>query len=415
MGINISGHRYPSAHFALHGITLLPIAKLYEMTKGLADGIPDTRKHLLVKTAAGTHYRLYPNTSQSQSDPHVAYYMAYNVSSSRTEYVVGGLNWPDIFAVEADNYARAAQNFYNAVSGSESEYELASKLVTYYMMKGQPGTAARMLGRAWLEALQDPDFWIQIGVSAGMSKAANVVANAVLNKVAERTANIASKTLVHSPPPPPTLPPSPSKTIIRSPPPPPIPKPSPYSPPPIIRSPPPPPPRPTKGAPAPPFQPKQNAPLHPNQPPPISSGRVAPETAALVRLRHTADNLLDKSIVRTSSVLNRPTVFRHVVTGDVPVVSVLQIKRAGSMRYSDGAKAHYGEGVYAWGPGRVGNNQYYIDIEIPAGVAVERIVVKGREPMYRFVTASGNNVPVRVVGTNITKEEFEQWSKLLDK
>jgi hypothetical protein len=126
--------------------------------------------------------------------------------------------------------------------------------------------------------------------------------------------------------------------------------------------------------------------------------------AALSRLKTTQDNLLKQSVTRSSAVLKKPAVFRHTLTADVKPTSYAGIEKQGSMRISKGGNAHYGEGVYAW-PKDTPAVGTYIDIEVAAGTAVETIHVNG-QTYLRILSAEGNTVPVKIVGTNLTAEEI---------
>jgi hypothetical protein len=143
-----------------------------------------------------------------------------------------------------------------------------------------------------------------------------------------------------------------------------------------------------------------------------STAAVLPKTPspALVRIEATEANLLRQNVTRSAAALEQPTAFRHTLTADVPPASYAQIEKVGRINLSTGGKAHYGPGVYAWEKGaqRIGK---YIDIEVPAGTAAEKIVVGGKT-WYRLVPASGNTLPVKIVGTNLSAEEIALGRKL---
>jgi hypothetical protein len=145
----------------------------------------------------------------------------------------------------------------------------------------------------------------------------------------------------------------------------------------------------TPGAPKPP----RGAPPNPAPPP------------AVTRLRDTSRDLQDKNPVRTVEVLSAPRTYRHTLTGDVPPASYARIEMEGSMRFSNGAKAHYGEGVYAWPAGQKGVGTY-IDIEVRAGTGVETINVGGQS-WVRMLPPQGNTLPVRIVGTNMPQPDIQ--------
>lgn len=146
-------------------------------------------------------------------------------------------------------------------------------------------------------------------------------------------------------------------------------------------------------------------------------GRVRLPTAhakspSLNRLLKTQANLQKSNVTRSAQVLTKPARFRHTITGDLPPgMSYHIIKNQGKLRISTGIKAHYGEGLYAWGRNaeRIGK---YIEIEVSAGTAVEKLVVSGQGTWYRLVSASGKSVSIRVVGTNLTRAELEYGARL---
>lgn len=131
---------------------------------------------------------------------------------------------------------------------------------------------------------------------------------------------------------------------------------------------------------------------------------------ASARLRDTARDLQSMKPIRSSEVLTQPKTFRHSLTAEVPSGSYANIEKEGALRLSTGAKAHYGEGVYAWhaGQARIG---VYIDIEVPAGTGVETINVGGQS-WVRMVPPEGNMLPVRIVGTNLPQSQIDMGRML---
>jgi hypothetical protein len=132
---------------------------------------------------------------------------------------------------------------------------------------------------------------------------------------------------------------------------------------------------------------------------------------AATRLQSTARDLQGNNPIRTSEVLAEPKTFRHTITGDVPPVSYARIEQEGSMRLSTGAKAHYGEGVYAWHPNQTGVGTY-IDVQVPPGTGVETIKV-GNQSWVRMVPPEGNALQVKIVGTNMPESQINLGRQLL--
>lgn len=278
MAINITGHRFPNASFARHGILLAPLTRHFQAMWG-AHFVPD-RQSLKVSTPKGTEYRLYPNVNGSHSDPHIVYYMARNVDTGLIEFMVGGFNWPDIFALYADDYANLALDFftYSGITGEEADYEISSKLVGWLAMHGEFGEALSTVGDSWYQAVTSKEFWLTTVFS--------MVTRGVF-KAALRTPNVPTSGSGG----PPALPPGAGNTIRRSPPPPPTP----------VKT--------------------SRAPIHQNQPPSAGAGRTQTMSAAQIRLLRTADDILHQEPIRTSHVLQQPTVFRLVANSEnaVPV------------------------------------------------------------------------------------------------
>jgi hypothetical protein len=143
----------------------------------------------------------------------------------------------------------------------------------------------------------------------------------------------------------------------------------------------------------------------PGQPAPL---RIKP---AMARLQNTAKNLQGKEVIRTSEVLTEPKTYRQTITGDLPPVNYARIEKEGALRISTGAKAHYGEGVYAWHPNQTGVGTY-IDVQVPVGTGVETLKV-GNQSWVRMLPPEGNVLPVKIVGTNMPQSQIDLGRKLL--
>lgn len=142
------------------------------------------------------------------------------------------------------------------------------------------------------------------------------------------------------------------------------------------------------------------------------SPRMIQDPPALTRLYKTQVNLQNNNVVRKAYVLSEPRTFRHTLSGGgtPPGLTYNYIKNRGNLRFSNGVRAHYGEGVYTWAAGKSVKN--YIDIEVPAGVAVEELKVEGVGEWYRLVSAEGTSVPVKVIGTDIAEDEIKQYEAI---
>jgi hypothetical protein len=142
------------------------------------------------------------------------------------------------------------------------------------------------------------------------------------------------------------------------------------------------------------------------------SGSAGAGSAALKRLQETSTNLIDAQVQRSTTVLTEPHVFRHSIASEFPAVNFARIEAEASMRLSEGINATYGRGVYAW-PSQTPRGGIYIDIQVPAGVAVETIVHPTHGTFYRIIGASGDTVPVRIVNTNLSTDEILMGRELL--
>ncbi len=351
----VTGDRYPTDANPFDDIVIMLFAERLGLLRGLSSGVPDVSRYLTVTTSVGVTYRLFPNCRNHRSNPTVVYYAAYNVNARRVDYAVGP-RFVQRFDSRSTLFVAAAGNFFG-FTGHVSDYEVTSAMVGYFVMRGEFGRAFRALGQSWLQALQSPDWW---AVAAPASAAA-----------LPRT-------------PRPAAPRNPSGTNRSS------------------------------GSGGSGGSGGQHRP--PNSPPPPAAGNTPPLTPALARLHRTRANRLNAHVERTSYVLDRPQTFRHTVTGDIPEVSVLRIQQSGQMRLSRGANAHYGEGVYAWSAGQT-NVGRYIDIQVPAGTAVERLVVhgsRGQQVFYRLVPGQGSTLPVRVQGTSFTSAQLDRFRPLIE-
>jgi hypothetical protein len=134
---------------------------------------------------------------------------------------------------------------------------------------------------------------------------------------------------------------------------------------------------------------------------------------ALARALQTQLNLQNHKLTRSVQLLQKPTRFRHTIRSDNPPATYYQIEKSGSLTYSTGAGAHYGEGVYVWEATKTGVGRY-IDIEVPAGTAAELLKVEGVGSWYRLVSASATNVSIKIVGHNFSQAELEFARKLLE-
>jgi hypothetical protein len=121
------------------------------------------------------------------------------------------------------------------------------------------------------------------------------------------------------------------------------------------------------------------------------------------RLLRTQMNLKNKPVIRSGTVLTKPTEFRHTLNRENPMAAYGRIEKEGHMRFSTGDSAHYGDGVYSW-RAQEPNVHGYVDVEVPAGTAVETLQVDGKT-WVRLVPPTGDRLPVKIIRTDLTDHE----------
>jgi hypothetical protein len=143
----------PASPDALHGIELYYMVETVPRTEGT-----DIRS--LIQT---DEYTVAPQMhGMNSATPSVAYYVAFRKPSGPIEYVIG----PDSLLEFLNRHADLARIGAMAYAwGQPAPYQRQSALMMRSIMLGRFGDASRQLGRAWLEALKDPGWWIQVIVS----------------------------------------------------------------------------------------------------------------------------------------------------------------------------------------------------------------------------------------------------------
>lgn len=302
---------YPTADNAWRGGIMFLTVVEEELPQVKSSGSADHHFLLPFVALGQSHtYRIVPQCVGSAPDWKVAYYVAYNVADKRNDFAISP-DKLDYFCANPMMHLIAARNWY---AFNPAKYQIQSGRVGYLAAQGHFRAAFSALGKAWLEALQDPMWWMMAVTSTAS----------------------------------------------------------------------------------------------------VLVGRGAAGGAqAMQRLQQTEMNLLNANVQRSATVLSEAQVFRHTLTADVRAASFARIEQEGMLRLSTGVKAHYGEGVYAWGAQqqKIG---IFIDIEVSAGTAVETIQVNG-QTFYRLLPAQGNTLPVKIVGTNMSAEEIALGRQLLKK
>jgi hypothetical protein len=106
-------------------------------------------------------YRIVPQFSVRNGNEHtknVMYYLAYNNRAARVEYAFGP-NKLDFFLNNVNFYMIAAGNFF-LFSKEPPPYVVSSVRVGYLIQRGRLKEAFAVLGKSWLQALQDPNWWM---------------------------------------------------------------------------------------------------------------------------------------------------------------------------------------------------------------------------------------------------------------
>jgi hypothetical protein len=156
----IVGLRYPTAPNPYNDIQLYVV---YQDELPFVACTPDQR-FVLDFTVAGIafQYRIYPQCIDPK-DMKVVYYTAYHRQRERVDYVIGPAQL-DQFASKVEIYHIAA-NFFFGATNTASLHEINQYKLLQLMVKGEYKAALKQWGRGWLDALQDPLWWMQAGLS----------------------------------------------------------------------------------------------------------------------------------------------------------------------------------------------------------------------------------------------------------
>jgi hypothetical protein len=134
---------------------------------------------------------------------------------------------------------------------------------------------------------------------------------------------------------------------------------------------------------------------------------------AMQRLQQTQYTPKGEQLTRSARVLKQPETFRHTIHNQTPQVTYAQIEKDAAMRLSTGDGAKYGQGVYAWEKGKPPGSQTYIDIEVPPGTAVETIKFPDGRVYVRMMPPTGDKLPAKIVGSNLTQQEIAQGRRFV--
>jgi RHS repeat-associated protein len=144
--------------------------------------------------------------------------------------------------------------------------------------------------------------------------------------------------------------------------------------------------------------------------PEISTFRQACQRAIETRVNLT-------SVPMTKTLENAAgRTFRHNIREGYAEIAALrsaQIEDTGKMYMSVGERAQHGPGVYAWAGDRQ-TKLFYIDIEVPPGTVAEKIMDEQGNYFYRLVPPEGEELPVKVVGTNIPDDLMQEARRMVE-
>jgi hypothetical protein len=161
----ITGPRYPTASRSYGDIMLYEVA-LSDLPRVAHSG--DSAHRLVVDfTLFGRPltYKLYPQCVEEGGQTRVAYYLAFHAQRGHNEFAIGPARL-DQFAGFVERFAVAAANFYG-FTHSVTKQEVDLIKIQNQMFAGNIGRALRLLGRSWLDALQDPNWVIQTVLAHG--------------------------------------------------------------------------------------------------------------------------------------------------------------------------------------------------------------------------------------------------------
>jgi hypothetical protein len=149
----------PAAGHALHGIEAYYLVESLPRTAGV-----DTR--FLIDRGP---YLLAPQMTAVGDRGAIVYYLAYRKDAARNEWVVGPDALPQ-FLARTETLAKAGDLAY--LFGPPRPNVRASVRAVRALLQGQLGDGLRAYGNAWLEAVKDPTWWIQLVLAgAGAARA----------------------------------------------------------------------------------------------------------------------------------------------------------------------------------------------------------------------------------------------------
>jgi len=151
------------------------------------------------------------------------------------------------------------------------------------------------------------------------------------------------------------------------------------------------------------------------------------QRTALARLNATARNVQQAKVVRSVGIVSDPMRVRHVIN-QVSLGSMhpyfagqiySMIQHQGLRISRGGQQAQFSDGAYVWPEGKDVGSKQYIDIELPAGVALEMITTtdeRGTQSQFFRVMpheSDGDYIKdSKIAGTNIDQDAIETYRKI---
>lgn len=172
----IEGIRMPIAAGAYRDI-LFPEGAEPDLPRSAWSPGPD--RHLScsfsILTLLGSGIRTYKLIPQCTAppDPKVLYYLAWDTERKRNVYAIGPEKL-DAFGQNLSYYVTAAESIYG-VSNGVSIHELNMFRMLQLVRAGDIAAILRHLGNSWLDALQDPLWWLQVGTTVAAAGGGRVV------------------------------------------------------------------------------------------------------------------------------------------------------------------------------------------------------------------------------------------------
>jgi hypothetical protein len=150
---------------------------------------------------------------------------------------------------------------------------------------------------------------------------------------------------------------------------------------------------------------------------------------AIARLKATQLNLQQANVYRLCGVTTEPMVVRHVINqislqSKHPYFAGLvyaEVKKNGLRISKGGSQGQFGDGAYAWPADKDVGDKQFIDVQLPAGTALELLSVRSdageKSEYFRIMPhpQDGSHISgSEVLGTNIDPRAIELYQSFTD-